>query len=185
MMSNKLIIIAFAAAFGLPAAAHALSDGDYKGQQERISAQYRADQQKCNNLSGNAKDICVEQAKGTEKIAKAELDARRNNYTAETRYDLRLAKAEATHDIAREKCDDLTGNAKDVCVKDARAALTRTKAEAGADRKASQTSQASREKVSNVTRNAEYDAAVERCDAYAGDAKTRCVADTKARFGMK
>lgn len=176
---------ALAVAFGLPAAAHALSEGDYKGQQDRIGAEYRAAQQKCNTLSGNAKDVCKARAKGDEKVATAEIGARRDNYTAEARYKVRVAKAEAAHDVAREKCDDLAGNAKDVCIKDAKAALTRTKAEADADRKASQTSQASREKVAHVTREADYDAAVERCDSYAGEAKTRCVADTKARFGMK
>jgi hypothetical protein len=179
------MITAVVIALGLPVAAHAFSSSDYKNMTERIDAQYRSDQQKCDDLAGNAKDICLSQAKGTEKVAKAELDARRENYTAQARYDLRLAKAEATHDVAKEKCDDKAGNAKDVCIKDARAALTRTKAEAGADRKASKTSQASREKVANVTREADYDAAVERCDTYAGEEKNRCVADTKARFGVK
>lgn len=184
-MNKSLIPVALALAFGLPVAAQAMSEGDYKGQQDKIGAEYRAAQQKCNSLSGNAKDVCKAQAKGVEKVATAELGARRDNYTAEARHKLRIAKAETTHDIAREKCDDLAGNAKDVCVKDAKAALTRAKAEADSDRKASQTSQASREKVAHVTREADYDAAVERCDTYAGEAKNRCVADTKARFGMK
>lgn len=185
-MKKSLIAAAIAIAFGLPfASAQAMSEGDYKGQQDRIGAEYRAAQQKCNSLSGNARDICVAQAKGNEKVATAELGARRDNYTAEARHKVRVTKAEAVHDVAKEKCDDLAGNARDVCVKDARAVLTRAKAEAEADRKASTTSQASREKVANVTREADYDAAVERCDRYAGEAKSRCVADTKARFGVK
>lgn len=185
-MNKTMIAAAVTIAFGLPvASAQAMSDGEYKGQQDKIGADYRAAQQKCNSLSGNAKDICVAEAKGNEKVATAELGARRDNYTAQARHKVRVAKAEAMHNVAREKCDDLAGNAKDVCVKDAKAALTRAKAEAEADRKASTTSQASREKVGNVTRDAEYSAAVERCDTYAGEAKTRCVADTKARFGMK
>lgn len=183
-MTSKLITAAIAITLGMPVA-HAISSGDYDGQRERIGSQLRASLQKCNSLSGNAKDICVAEAKGTEKIAKAELEARRDNFTAKARYEMRIAKAEAAHDIASEKCDDLAGNAKDVCVKDARAALIRTKAEAGADRKAVESSQASREKVAKVTREADYDAAVERCDAYSGDAKNRCVAETKARFGLK
>lgn len=184
-MNKSLITVALALAFGLPVTAQAMSEGDYKGQQDKIGAEHRAARQKCNSLSGNARDVCKAQAKGDEKIATAELGARRDNYTAEARHKVRIAKAEATHDVAREKCDDLAGNAKDVCIKDAKAALTRTKAEADADRKASASSQASREKVANVTREADYNAAVERCDTYAGEAKTRCVAETKARFGMK
>lgn len=185
-MNKSLIATAMAIAFGLPVtSAQAMSEGEYKGQQDKIGAEYRAAQQKCNSLSGNAKDICTAEAKGNEKIATAELGARRDNYTAEARHKVRITKAKAVHDVAREKCDDLAGNAKDVCIKDAKAVLTRAKAEAEADRKASTTSQTSREKVANVTREADYDAAVERCDSYAGEAKTRCVADTKARFGMK
>lgn len=184
-MTSTLISAVIAIALGLPVTAHAISNGDYDGQRERIGAQLRASLQKCNSLSGNAKDICVAQAKGTEKVAKAELEARRDNFTAKARYDVRIAKAEAAHDVAGEKCDDLAGNARDICVKDARAALTRSKAEANADRKAIESSQASREKVARVTREADYDAAVERCDAYAGDAKSRCVAETRARFGLK
>lgn len=184
-MNKSLIAATMAIAFGLPVTAYAMSDGEYKGQQDKIGAEHRAAQQKCMSLSGNAKDICMAEAKGNEKIATAELGARRDNYTAEARHKVRVTKAEAVHDVAREKCDDLAGNAKDVCVKDAKAALTRAKAEAGADRKASTTSQASREKVANVTRAADYDAAVERCDSYAGETKTRCVVETKARFGVK
>lgn len=185
-MHKSLITTAITIAFGLPvASAQAMSEGDYKGQQVRIGTEYRAAQQKCKSLSGNARDICAAEAKGNEKVATAELGARRDNYTAEARHKVRIAKAEAAHDVAKEKCDDLAGNARDVCVKDAKSALTRAKAESDSDRKASETSQASREKVANVTRKADYDAAVERCDTYAGEAKTRCVAETKARFGMK
>jgi hypothetical protein len=38
------------------------------------------------------------------------------------------------YDVAKEKCDDLSGNAKDVCVKDAKAAQAKAKAEAKDDR---------------------------------------------------
>jgi hypothetical protein len=183
MMIRQLMTVTLALAFSAPFVAHAQSDADLKNQEKQIEAQYRADQKKCTDLAGNAKDICVAQAKGSEKVAKAELQARRDNYTAEARHDLRLAKAEAAHDVAKEKCDEMAGNTKDVCLKDALAAFTRAKAEARADRKASETSKNSRDQVANTTRNAEYDAAVERCDKYAGETKSRCVADTKARFG--
>ena len=41
-----------------------------------------------------------------------------------------MAKADATYEIAKERCDDLTGNAKDVCKKDAKTAFETTKADA-------------------------------------------------------
>ena len=35
----------------------------------RISAEYKADKAACDKFSGNQKDICVEQAKGKEKVS--------------------------------------------------------------------------------------------------------------------
>jgi hypothetical protein len=46
-----------------------------------------------------------------------------------------MAKAEADYDVAKEKCDDQSGNAKDVCKKDAKAAFTSAKADAKSTRK--------------------------------------------------
>ena len=39
------------------------------------SAQYKADKDACKAMTGNAKDICMEEAKGKEKMAKADADA--------------------------------------------------------------------------------------------------------------
>ena len=41
-----------------------------------------------------------------------------------------IKKADAEYDVAKEKCDDLAGNAKDVCVKDAKAAREKAKTSA-------------------------------------------------------
>ena len=41
-----------------------------------------------------------------------------------------IAKAEADYRVAKEKCDDSAGNAKDVCLKEAKAAEAAAKAEA-------------------------------------------------------
>ena len=52
---------------------------------------------------------------GCKEVAKAELEAREEN-TTKHRYKLRMAQAEAVYDMTKEKCDDLAGNAKDVCI---------------------------------------------------------------------
>ena len=41
-----------------------------------------------------------------------------------------MAKADAMYDTAKEKCDDLSGNAKDVCIKDAKVVYTKAKDDA-------------------------------------------------------
>ena len=54
--------------------------------------------------------------------AKAEAEAAYAN-TPKARESARVAHAQASYDVAIEKCDDLAGNTKDVCVKEAKAAL--------------------------------------------------------------
>jgi hypothetical protein len=129
------------------------------------------------------------EAKGANKVAKAELDAR-DKGTPKAQAKVRMAKAEAEYDVAKEKCDDMSGNAKDVCKKDAKATYTRAKGNANVEKEAREASKDAREKVAEAkkdaakdTKAADYKAARERCDSLAGDAKDRCQADVKARFG--
>jgi len=109
----------------------ALSTQQYSAQQDRIKADYKAARAACDKMSGNAKDICVEQAKGAEKVAEAELQYQRSGKPADATK-VALAQAEAAYEVAKERCDDLKGADKDACVKDAKAAEARAKADAKA-----------------------------------------------------
>jgi len=102
--------------FGTNAIAQSMSSTDFSASKTRIKTEYKTDKKGCESLASNAKDICVAEAKGKEAVALAELD---NSYkpTLKTQYKLRLAKGEAAYDVAKQKCDDLSGNLKDVCVK--------------------------------------------------------------------
>ena len=182
-MSKLMISLLAAAGIAFAGAANAadsktMSRGAYKADKDKIEAQYKADKERCGSMSGNAKDVCQAEAKGKEKVAKAELEANYKN-TDKARIDARMAKADADYDVAKEKCDDLSGNAKDVCVADAKAQHEKSKAMATEQRKVSE----ARSDARADSRDAEYKAAKERCDTYAGDAKDRCVADAKARYG--
>jgi hypothetical protein len=189
---NTTIAALFAAAglgFAGVAGAANLSAEAYKAEKDRIDAAYKADAAACKPLSGNAQDVCEVQAKGKRDVAKAEAEAAHKG-TAAARYDARKAKVEADYKLAKEKCDDLAGNNKDVCVKEAKAMETRGLADAKVDKVAAESGQSSMQKVAEARkdaaedkRDAEYKVAVEKCDALAGDAKSRCVADAKARFG--
>lgn len=168
--------------------------------EDQIKAQYKADKEACNSMSRNAKDICIAEAKGREKIANAELDARREN-TDKTRYELLVAKAEAQYEIAKERCDDSTGNDKDVCLKDAKAAVVAAKADAKTQLKtskamekaddksidahmnANEKSVDAREDATDDKRDANYAAAKERCDTLAGNAMDTCINEAKVRYG--
>jgi hypothetical protein len=152
-------------------------------------ATYKADKDACKSLSGNAKDICMQEAKGKEKVAKAEAKAAYEG-TPKARENARLAHAEATYDVAKEKCDDMSGNQKDVCVKEAKATYAKAKADAKVDRVAADTSSNAVKKTADAKkeaaedkREADYKVAVEKCDALAGNAKDACVRDAKAKYG--
>jgi hypothetical protein len=171
--------LALAALLALPVAQAAnMSKADYKADKARIGASYKTDKAACASLSGNAKDICVEEAKAKEKIARAELEY---NYSGKPgdQTKVLVAKAKSAYAVAKERCDDMAGNAKDVCVKEAKAAETT----ALADAKMGKQIREARKDASEDKRDADYKVAVQKCDALAGDAKTGCVAVAKGNFG--
>jgi len=178
-----------------------MAKADYKAAKADISARYKADQAACAGMTGNVKDICSAEATGREKIAYAELIAT-NEPTSRHRYDVRLAQADAAYAVAIEKCDDLSGNAKDVCVKEAKAAYVTAKADAKVANKTSEAKTTAREKSTDANtaaqakvldvrkdadadkRDAAYAVAKEKCDAFAGDVKATCIKDAKTRYGQ-
>jgi hypothetical protein len=193
-MSKLLISLLAAAGIAFAGTAGAadnktMSRDAYKAQENRVEAQYKADKERCSSLTGNAKDVCQAEAKGNEKVAKAQLEADYKN-TAKARNDARVAKADADYDVAKEKCDDLSGNQKDVCVKEAKAAHAKAKADAKVAKVDHKVSANSAEKRADVrkearedTRDAQYKVAIEKCDVMSGAAKDQCVKDAKVHYG--
>jgi hypothetical protein len=168
-----------AALLVLPLAqAATLAKADYKAGKTRISADYKADKAACATLTGNAKDICHEEAKGKEGVALAEIEY---SYTGKMTDERKVwtAKADSTYAVAKERCDDLNGNPKDVCVKEAKAVHIKALADVKLDKKVSQ---AERDSM-DTKRDADYKVATEKCDATTGDAKTSCIAAAKAKYG--
>jgi hypothetical protein len=160
------------------AQADTVTKAEYKAGKTRISAAYKADKAACAPLSGNAKDICVEEAKAKEKVARAELEYSYSGKPAD-HTKVQVAQAEAAYAVAKEKCDDQAGNAKDVCIKEAKAIETKALAEAKMEKKIDK----AQADATDDVRDANYKVAVEKCDALAGDAKSSCIAAAKARFG--
>jgi hypothetical protein len=101
-----------------------------KAEDEQIEATYKADKAKCDGLKANAKDICMAEAKGKEKVAKAELHAKNDKDQANAQKKVTEAKAEAAYDVAKQKCQDQKGEAKDACVKQAQVERDRMKGKA-------------------------------------------------------
>ena len=96
-----------------------MSKDQYQSGKDGISAEYKAENEACGSLSGNAKDICKAEAAGRQKVAKADLEAKYKP-SNQTSYNLRVARADADFKVAIEKCDALPGAAKDSCVSNAK-----------------------------------------------------------------
>jgi len=168
-----------------------LSKADHTQALKDADAQYKIAKKACESLSGNAKDICAAEATGNQKVAKAQAEAA-YKHTPKAREHARVTYAEANYKVAIERCDDMAGNPKDVCVKEAKSALVKGKADAKVDRvatdanrEAAATKTEARKDANEEKREAEYKVAVEKCDALAGAAKDACVSAAKSQFGMR
>ena len=183
------IALAVSLAFSAGAMAQELSKNDYEAVKKGIASKYKLAKADCASLSGNPGDICMAEAKGDEKVALAELEAGYKP-SPETRYQERVARAEADYGVAKERCDDKAGNTKDVCMKEAQSAETAAKANAKAQMKTADANAIASDKSADARKDAtadkleaEYKVAKEKCDTYAGSAQEACMNRAKARFG--
>ncbi len=101
------------------ASAQSVDNAAYKAAHDKAEATYKAAKKQCDMLKDNAEDVCTEEAKVAR--AHAERDAvaqHKNTGTELQKADRKLADAQ--YDLAKEKCDDLSGAAKDSCQAQAR-----------------------------------------------------------------
>jgi len=201
---KKFNITSMALALSLVCSTAAMAEGisrdDYKAGKNQSAAQYKGEKAACKSFSGNARDVCVLEAKGREKVTLAELDlAFKPGVNGQ--YKLDLARADAAHAVAKERCDDKAGTAKDVCVEEAKAAWTTAKADAmarmkvdtanalaqaktvDANRNAKATAAQARKDAAETSSDAQYELAKEKCDTYAGEAKDHCLSQARKNFG--
>jgi hypothetical protein len=202
---NKINISALTLAISLiysagAMAAQNMSKSEYKAAGQNISTEYKAAKLNCHSFAGNARDICMVDAKGKKNVAEAQLEA---DYkpSKDARYEVLIAQAKADYAVADEKCDDKSGNVKDVCVKEAKAALVTAKSNAKANLttaeanataneksndaqiKAKETGSEARQDAASNKRDAEYAVAKEKCDALAGNANDMCSSAAKLKYG--
>ena len=185
MKFNSLLLsVAVAAVFSN--AAVAMTKAEFKTEKEAITGAYKVSRDKCSGLTANAKDICMSEAKGVEKVSRAELEQK---YEPSARHAQKVSKAkgDAAYDTAKEKCDDSSGNAKTVCRADAKAAHVKAVEEARVVRvgaMATSVNKTMRSSANKDENEANYKAASARCDGMAGAAKDTCVTDAKTKYGM-
>jgi hypothetical protein len=156
------------------------SKSSYDSARADIKATYKAERDNCGALAGNAKDICVEQAKGREAVALAQLEY---NYTGKVADEQKLyaVRADTRYELAKERCDDLGGDAKDVCLRQARTEHEKAQAEIKLAKKVT----SAIDEADQSRMKADYKLAIEKCGQLAGDAKDSCVSAAKSRYGEK
>lgn len=149
----KKIVILSAAAL-ISTCAFAQTDrAAYKSAWDKTEADYKAAKDRCKSMKGNAEDVCKEEAKVA--LAKAQLDVTqqyKNNASDVSRAQHKLAEAE--YDLAKEKCDDLSGSAKSSCKSEAKASYDRNLASTGATTTTGAVAQNARDAGSAVADNA-------------------------------
>ena len=136
-MKIKLLMLTVAVSCAFAGNAMALTKEEYKVQKDTVSADYKANRDKCAALKANAKEIYVSEAKGMDKVAKAayvkakedanaaRVSAAASKDKAEKMSNVKknasAEKREAGYKAAKERCDSLAGPAKDTCENDAKA----------------------------------------------------------------
>ncbi|MEW6761471.1 MAG: hypothetical protein AB1437_11650 [Pseudomonadota bacterium] len=78
------------------------------------SANFDRDKVRCAAVTGNDRDVCLEQAKAS--LVAAQADAKADRKSIEARLDAREDKLAAQYRVAIEKCDAYAGAVKDQCV---------------------------------------------------------------------
>lgn len=114
------------------ASAQSVDNAAYKAAHDNAETTYKAAKKQCNTMKDNAEDICEEEAKVAR--AQAERDAvaqHKNTGTELQKADRKLV--DAKYDLAKEKCDDLSGNAKDSCQAQARSMKADMTAQTGTE----------------------------------------------------
>ncbi|MBT9569159.1 MAG: hypothetical protein IV085_12775 [Thiobacillus sp.] len=115
-------------------------DNRHQARIAQAEANYAVASERCDDRAGNAKDVCLKEAESIETAAKADAKvqlktsdasaaANEKSHAAHSKANEKIADAkkkatadrmEAEFKVAAEKCDTLAGNAKDVCVNEAK-----------------------------------------------------------------
>jgi hypothetical protein len=159
------------------ASAAPLPKATYDAAKSELKTNYKTERAGCDSMAGNAKDICVETAKGHEQVAMAHLEYQYTGKSSD-RAALLKARYEARYEVAEERCDDLGAQQKDVCMAEAKAERDKGKASAAAAKDVDEAV----EDAQTAALKADYKVAREKCDTLGGNNKDVCLASARARF---
>ncbi|HUY01877.1 MAG TPA: hypothetical protein VMV33_01210 [Rhodocyclaceae bacterium] len=126
---------------------------------QRAAVDYKVARAKCNSLAGNLRAVCVAEARSARIHVEANAKAQYES-SLSARTDAREAIADADYDVDKARCASKTGNAENVCIKEAKAALVSATAETRADKKVIE----ARVDARDDKQTADYKVAIEQFD---------------------
>lgn len=170
-MKKNIIAMLLAGAAGASFAA-----GSASNQGNSATSDYQAAMARCNDMKGSEKKICTEEARAMRAHANADAAARANKSQAEINK-ARIAAVEADYGLARARCAEMSGDAKDNCLSTARKAHASSIADVRAGREWSSQMGASAAGATAAGRDAR---AISRCEQMTGDAKAACLIDDRS-----
>ena len=97
---------------------------------------------------------------------------------AEARYDAEKDAAKHNYESSMKNCKSMSGNAQDVCMKDAKAEYVKARSQAKVEKKSGE----EQAEATDDQMKAYYKAAKEKCDQLSGNAKEACVNDAKLKY---
>jgi len=182
-LSIVLAVLASSAQAGVQ-----ISKKEYEEAKARAAAVYKSERARCDSLSGKAKDLCIVEAGAHRMHSEAGAMAAYKN-TRAARYEQQLRNGYADYLVSKQRCDSLGGADKDVCLKQAKAARSEAIADAKAERRAADAQSSAQQEIrgarrdaAEAQREADYAAALQRCDDLRGTAKDDCVRRAERAF---
>jgi hypothetical protein len=106
--SSKMFGVVIGLALGAGAMAQSMSRDQFNAGKRVIATDYKSAMATCESGSGKAKDICQAEARGKQRVAKAELRTRYKP-SENASYKLRVAQVDADNAVAKKKCEDKAG----------------------------------------------------------------------------
>lgn len=127
-------------------------------------------------LEGNLEDVCKAEAKKARETAHGNAKAAHEG-TTEARAEALEDTADAELTLAKQKCDRMTGNELDVCVKKAQFEHTQAVTTIDANKAVAEAADERHQEI----HDAQYELAMEKCEGLQGDAQDNCEHNAKSR----
>jgi hypothetical protein len=184
----SLVTLAAGLAVCTGLSAQVFARSDHQARQEAIALRDRSAQAACARLAGQPKSVCFAEADAEDSIARADLAALYRP-SAKARHRALVVAADSRLVLAKVRCDDRSGSARNGCVAQALQLHTSARADATARLKtfeanamAAEQSAEDREEAASDTFAVRYAAARLQCDGYVDKLRELCLQQTRDHF---